>query len=187
MIRKTTRTTLPEYDSLVRKGVFDDIVGKIELIRGAVVEVNPAGPVHDDYVTYLTNWSVMSRDASKTYVTSQTGMELPELDSRPEPDVFWVRKARYRSHHPLASDVQLAIEVADSSFENDLRVKRQMYAEAGVIEYWIVDCQSKCIHVFRNASGTDYQSHSVLNSPEKLSPLIASDAILDLQDLFDGE
>jgi Uma2 family endonuclease len=101
MIRKTIRATLPQFDSMVRDGVFENHVGKIELLRGEILEVNPASPVHDDYVTYLNNWSASNCDPSKTLVTSQTGMDLPEADSRPEPDVFWIRKNRYRLRHPI--------------------------------------------------------------------------------------
>ncbi|MEQ1825407.1 MAG: Uma2 family endonuclease [Pirellula sp.] len=114
-------------------------------------------------------------------------MDLPELDSRPEPDVFWVRKARYRQHHPLSSDVQLAIEIADSSLEKDLEIKRKMYAEVGIPEYWIVDRQSKIVYVLRNPDGSDHQSHVRAVSPNTLSPLIAPTAMLDLRDLFEGE
>lgn len=184
---KILHLRLHEYDAMVRKGAFEDLGRRIELIRGELVEMNPAGPVHDDYVTYLTNWSARSIDPAKSMVTSQTGIDLPEVDSRPEPDVFWIRKARYRQHHPLSSDVQLAIEIADSSLEKDLQIKRKMYAEVGITEYWIVDCQSKIVHVLRSPDRFDYQTHVRATSPDSLSPLIAPMAILDLRDLFEGE
>ncbi|MEQ1824410.1 MAG: Uma2 family endonuclease [Pirellula sp.] len=187
MILKTPHVSLAEYDSMVRKGAFDDLGRGVELIRGEIVEMNPAGPVHDDLITYLTDWSFEGRDKRITRITSQTGIDLPEIESRPEPDVFWVRRARYRDGHPQAADVQLAIEVADSSLVKDLEIKRRMYAEVGIVEYWIVDCQSNRIHVFRDPKDGDFQTHRIALPPETISPLIAPEAMLDLQDLFEGQ
>jgi Uma2 family endonuclease len=187
MILRTLHLNLAEYDAMVLKGAFDDLNRRIELIRGEIVEMNPAGPVHDDYVTYLNNWSSDARDKNRTQITSQTGIDMPEVQSRPEPDVFWVRRARYRDGHPQAADVQLAIEVADSSLEKDLEIKRHLYAEVGIVEYWIVDCQNRCVHVFRAPEGTDYREHRIASETESICPLIAPDAHLDLNDLFVGE
>lgn len=187
MILRTLHLSLAEYDAMVLKGAFDDLNRRIELIRGEIVEINPAGPVHDDYITYLTNWSTDARDKQITQITSQTGIDMPEVDSRPEPDLFWVRRARYRAGHPQAADVQLAIEVADSSLAKDLEIKRLLYAEVGIVEYWIVDCQNQCVHILRDPRDNDYQSHRIALSSETISPSIAPNAKLDLQDLFTGE
>ncbi len=179
--------TLSEYDTMVKVGAFDHVPRKIELIRGELVEMNPAGPLHDDFIAYLTSWSAQHIDPTKTLLTAQTGVDLPELESRPEPDIFWVQKKRYRDHHPRAQDVQLAIEVADSSLAKDLEVKRLLYAEARIAEYWIVDCRSSCIHVFRESDGVDYQVRFVVTARDQLSPCIAPNSQLDLQDLFEGK
>ena len=42
--------TLEEYSRMVARGAFEAINRKVELIRGVIVEMNPAGPVHDDLV-----------------------------------------------------------------------------------------------------------------------------------------
>ncbi|MCC9656516.1 Uma2 family endonuclease [Rhodopirellula halodulae] len=183
----TLHLTLSEYDTMVRLGAFDHVDRKVELIRGELVEMNPAGPLHDYLITYLNNWSVRHTDPSQTLVTSQTGLDLPEQTSRPEPDLMWLRNASYRASHPNARDVQLAMEVAYTSLGYDLENKRILYATAGIIEYWIVDAMAKCIHVFRDSDGGDYQTRFVVTSrDESLSPLIALDAKLNLQDLFEG-
>jgi Uma2 family endonuclease len=187
MILRTLHLSLAEYDAMVLKGAFDDLNRRVELIRGEIVEMNPAGPVHDDYITYLTTWSARASHPTVTMITSQTGIDMPEVQSRPEPDVFWVRRARYRDCHPQAADVQLAIEVADSSLQKDLEIKRYLYAEVGIVEYWIIDCQNRCVHLFRDPEGTDYRTHRMASGTETISPRIAPDASLDLHDLFSGE
>jgi Uma2 family endonuclease len=176
--------TLAEYDEMVRRGAFDGIPRKVELIRGELTEMNPAGPIHDDLITYLTNWSARNADPAKTMVTSQTGLDLPEQQSRPEPDLMWLRTARYRDGHPQSSDVQLAIEVSHSSLAYDLETKRKLYAEANIIEYWIVDSRANCIHVNRDPSDGDYQTCLVRSPGDTLAPLAHESAILTLNDLF---
>jgi Uma2 family endonuclease len=180
----TLHLSLAEYDSMVRVGAFDRIERKIELIRGELLEMNPAGPIHDDLIIYLTNWSVRNSDAERTLITSQTGLDLPEVQSRPEPDLMWIRATRYRDHHPRSADVQLAIEVADSSLGYDMETKRRLYAECNIREYWIVDTQAHCIHVYREPKAGDYTDRMVCHSPGRLSPLVQPSAILELIDLF---
>jgi len=111
-------------------------------------------------------------------------LNLPEQVSRPEPDLLWLRKDRYRHAHPIASDVQVAIEVAMSSLAYDLEQKRLLYAEAGILEYWIVDAMASCIHVFTNPENGDYCIRKIFKSGETLAPQIAPDAKLHLHDLF---
>lgn len=60
-------------------------------------------------------------------------VKLPGQVRRPEPDLMWLRLANFRDHHPMASDVQLAIEVAYSGLAYDLQEKRHLYAEAGIV------------------------------------------------------
>ena len=178
--------SVPEYDHMVRCGAFAAIGRKVELIRGELTEMNPAGPLHDDLIVYLTNWSFRCIDPASTLVTSQTGLDLPDLVSRPEPDLMWLRFARYRDHHPTASDVQLAIEVADSSLEVDRKDKRKLYAEAKIIEYWVVDTRSRRVHVHRDPQGGEYQQHETATMGQQISPLCRPTAILSLNELFEG-
>lgn len=184
MATTTLHLTLAEYDSMVHVGAFDRLDRKIELIRGELIEMNPAGPVHDDLITYLTNWSARNADPNQTLVTSQTGLNLPELQSRPEPDLMWIRAARYRESHPSATDVQLAIEVSDSSLVYDLDTKRRLYAESSIQEYWIVDSQAQCVHVHRKPGKGDYAERFVCTLDDTLSPLFRPAAQLNLHELF---
>jgi Uma2 family endonuclease len=186
LMSSTLHLTLAEYDTMVQVGAFDHVHRKVELIHGELIELNPAGPIHDDLVTYLTDWSVRRSDEKQTIVTSQTGLDLPEQESRPEPDLMWLRRGRYSRSHPTAQDVQLAIEVSHNSLVYDFEQKRKLYAAASIVEYWIVDAIAHCIHVFTDPDGGDYAVRHVFKKGENLAPQIASFAILDLSDLFNG-
>ena len=179
--------TSAEFERMVERGAFDHLHRKIELIRGELREMNPADPIHDDLITYLTNWSARATSPELIIVTSQTGLNLDELESRPEPDLMWLRPKRYRGRHPSASDVLLAIEVSYSSLQSDLREKAELYAEAGIVEYWIVDANDKCVHVFRNPTQRQYSDRRIVAIGERLSPMNASDVSLNIHELFLGE
>ena len=176
--------TAGEFDRMVHCGAFNHLDRKVELIRGELREMNPAGPLHDDLIMYLNGWSVRSTSPEKTSVTAQTGLDLASLHSRPEPDLLWVRAGRYQERHPTADDVQLAIEVSHSSLEYDLLEKSELYAEAGIVEYWLVDANSSCVHVFRKPAGKVYTDRSIVNRGETLSPITSPEAVLDIADLF---
>lgn len=113
-------------------------------------------------------------------------MNMDELDSRPEPDLFWVKRARYLNRHPAGTDTLLAIEVADSSLKNDRTVKSALYAEAGVLEYWVVDVAGKCIYVMREiAADKHYGLQRTVHPGDTLAPLAEPNEVLDVADLFD--
>lgn len=177
--------TLNEYQQMVACGAFDTIQRRVELIRGEIRQMNPAGPVHDDLIDYLNDWSVRSTDRSAIHIRGQTGMDVPHLDSRPEPDVFWVKAKRYLDGHPTAQDTLLAIEVADSSLEADRTAKAQLYAEAGIQEYWVVDVQGECIIMMRQVgAGGHYEWLRTATLSETISPLAQPNAVLNIADLF---
>jgi hypothetical protein len=54
---------------MVACGAFEAINRKVELIRGAILEMNPAGPVHVDLVTYLHEWSFRSALDTPRFLT----------------------------------------------------------------------------------------------------------------------
>ncbi|MEQ9407171.1 MAG: Uma2 family endonuclease [Fuerstiella sp.] len=80
-----------------------------------------------------------------------------------------------------------AFEVSYRSVKSDLAEKAELYAEAGIREYWIVDAAATCIHVYREPRGTEYMNCSIARPGEILSPLAGSDAKFDVCDLFATE
>ena len=52
----------------------------------------------------------------------------------------------------------LAIEVSDSSRSIDRGLRKRLYAEAGIAEYWVVDVVAEAVEVHTDPSGRDYRS-----------------------------
>jgi hypothetical protein len=76
----------------------------------------------------------------------------------PQPDVMLL-KARedfYAAAHPVAADVLLLVEVADSTARLDSEIKLPLYARHGVREVWVVDLDRGVLVACRrpNADGT---------------------------------
>ena len=93
--------------------------------------------------------------------------------SEPEPDVSILkfRVDDYRSKIPGPQDVLLLIEVADSSVNID-RQKAFLYANANILEYWIVNLIEEQIEVYTAPSENRYQNKAVFQRGDTITPKI---------------
>jgi len=150
------RFSVAEYEQIGRAGILteDD---SVELLEGLIVEKMTKYPPHDSTIDILAEllWRLLPMGwfprAQNVFVTS---------DSEPEPDLVVTRgrPQNYMKRHPVAGDVALIIEVAESSIHRDRR-KRKIYARAGVAQYWIFDLNSGHIEMYAepNAAAAEYQ------------------------------
>lgn len=178
------RLTGADFDSMVEQGAFDRIgPKKVELIHGELRFINPAGPIHDDHIQFLTDWSYAVTTREVCTVRVQSGFVCD--DNRPEPDILWLRPRRYGRTHPTTADVMLLIEVSDSSLSFDLRDKAELYSESGVTEYWVVDVSNRRIHVMSDIIEGRYRRIEISVSPNHIAPTCKPDAHLNTSELFD--
>ncbi|MEX1224147.1 MAG: Uma2 family endonuclease [Pirellulales bacterium] len=174
-----THFSLAQYELMVESGVFSvPDPQRVELIRGEIREMSPQGLRHAAAVNWLNQWSFESSTRDATIVQCQSRTRLPELESEPEPDVAWLTRKKYLDQPPCPDDIQLMIEVADSSLANDLGEKARLYAEAGIRDYWVVDLVADCLHVFREPRPSGYVSHSVHRGDEAIRPLAGAAALV---------
>ena len=66
-------------------------------------------------------------------------------ESEPEPDVAVLPVGDYSRAHP--DRAWLIIEVAETSVDKDRHIKADLYAAAGVPEYWLVDLVANAVEV----------------------------------------
>ncbi|MCG8421764.1 MAG: Uma2 family endonuclease [Proteobacteria bacterium] len=142
-----------EYDRLVEQGLFDD--ERLELLRGALVTMSPQGSPHAAVIRLLTHLLVPVLHG-RALVQIQCPLAVSD-DSEPEPDVAVLEPADdgYASGHPHTA--HLVIEVADSSLATDRAIKSELYASAGVPEYWIVNLAEQVVEVHRVPGAAGYQ------------------------------
>jgi len=173
------RLTLDEYDRMIACGVFDQgRRRRLEFIRGEIREMTPIGSRHEELVERLTEWSYRNTAPGEIRVRVQNSIGLPELESAPEPDVAWVVAGNYSSGRPKGPRVLLVIEVAESSLRYDLGEKADLYAEAGLADYWVVNLVDRTIEVHRNPAGGHYQEIQTFRGDEEVAPLAKPDLAL---------
>ena len=104
--------------------------------------------------------------------------------SEPEPDVAVVRGTidDYRDAHPESA--ALVVEVADSTLDFDRTRKRDMYAEAGIPEYWIVNLIDGVLEVSRTPAGMTYQDVQRLSPGEVIAPAAATAGTIPVSELL---
>jgi Uma2 family endonuclease len=166
-----------EYDQLIELGYFED--EKIELLRGALVTMSPQKWPHASAVEWLNNALVRQLDPAYS-VRPQLPFNADDW-SEPEPDLAVVRADPARRAHP--SEVLLLIEVAESSLRKDRVLKRMIYAEAKVPEYWIVDVKALTITVHTVPRGETYASIVTLRDGDVLRPTLLPSVALPVADL----
>ncbi len=151
------RLTVRDYHRLGEAGILgeDD---RVELLEGQLVDMSPIGPRHSLAIDTLNELLVMAF-AGRASVRVQNPITLDD-SSEPQPDFTLVRRPwrGYPDAHPGPGDVLLLVEVADSSIDFDRGAKLELYARAGIREFWIVDLTTDGVLVHRDPDGRHYAS-----------------------------
>ena len=105
--------------------------------------------------------------------------------SEPQPDILLLRPDVERTESaPIAEDVLLLVEVADSSLIYDQTDKREAYARNGIVEYWLVDLTRNQLIVFRESDGRAFQTELRFRGPESVAPLAFPDTPIAVADVI---
>ncbi len=165
------RWTIDRYHKAVDAGIFNG--QSLELLNGELIEMSPEGILHaglsSDGADYLRE-----QLGNQVKVREAKPITLPD-DSEPEPDIAIVKPLGdlYKTErHPQVSDIFWVIEYANISLEKDLGLKTRIYANAKIIEYWVINLKTRELMVLRDPVKDGYQSKQVMTSgvicPESL-------------------
>jgi len=166
-----------EYERLVALGWFED--ERVELLKGILVEMSPQGPRHVAIIRRLTRLLVLAV-GDRAEVQVQGPLALLD-DSEPEPDLALVPPGYEDELPPRA---HLVIEVADSSLPKDRGIKAEIYAEAGIPEYWIVNVAERVVEVHRELQGGAYRACFVRRSGEEITVTALPDIRIAVDEIF---
>lgn len=144
---KRKRWKRVEYEKMVASGVLkeDD---KLELVEGELFEKMTLNPPHA--VVMMKLQRLLSRRLPDGYeARNQLPLAMSGI-SEPEPDFAIVAGTPddYGRQHPKTA--LLLIEVAESSLAYDRVKKGNMYAKAGIPDYWIVNINERVVEVYRD-------------------------------------
>jgi Uma2 family endonuclease len=136
----------------------------VELLRGIVVTKWPKSPLDE-----LVGQKLLKRllgIAPPGFEVRREG-PLTLRDSEPEPDISVVRGEAedWAKAHPSRAD--LVVEVAVTSLALD-EGKAEIYAEAGIPEYWLIRAEERVVDVFREPTREGYLSRTRVGENEML-------------------
>jgi Uma2 family endonuclease len=173
--------TADEFERMAEAGVFRE-EERLELIRGEIVAMSPIGPGHGACVDILTKRFVIG--VGDRGVVRVQGVARVALDSMPEPDLALLRPRSYRRANPTPDDVLLVVEVAESSLRYDRIDKLQLYAIAGIREYWVVSVDDEWLEVYRAPEGNGYRESRRLGRDDTIAPLAFPDVVITVAEIF---
>lgn len=177
----TYKWTIKRYHQAIEAGIFDD--QPVELLCGELIVMPPEGEPHAyynteaaDYLRTLLGERVKIRDAKP--------ITLPN-DSEPAPDIAIVKPLGevYLEHHPYPEDIFWIIEYSNATLSKDLGKKKDIYAEAGIIEYWVVNLKIGQLKIFRDLENNKYKTELTLTTGT-ICPLAFPDVTVQVQRLI---
>jgi Uma2 family endonuclease len=190
MIVTPKRFTINEYHQLIKLGFLTE-GDRIELIRGELIQMAAKGTFHSVCSSILCRQLDRLLE-DKAVIRGQDPITLLD-NSEPEPNVVISRgkDEDYLAHHPYVEDILLVIEISDSTLNYDQTTKLTLYAEAGIINYWIVNLQVRQLECYtqpyQNAQGEfNYLSKQIFLSNHSVSVPGFEDALLELSRIIGG-
>lgn len=148
--RQAVPISVSTYHGMIKHGL---VAENVELIRGVIVEKMPKSSPHSIITSEL--YKRLEGFLPDFWVRKEDPLTM--RDSEPEPDISIVpgKPSDYWGGHPTSA--ALVVEVAVTSAEID-RQKGEVYAEAGVPEYWIVLAEERAVEVYTAPESTGYKS-----------------------------
>ena len=181
------RWTVDEFHELASLPVFEG--RKMILDDGEILDMPPANHPHDMGIGSCQDVLELVFSRSDYWIRIQMALPLG-LHTDPIPDLAVVEGARL-THRQQPTSALLVIEVFDSSLDYDFGDKADLYAAAGISDYWVLDVNGRELHIFRDhasdsvsVTGFRYSNHRTLDSGATISPLAAANAVVQVADLL---
>ena len=155
------RLSVENFLLLNDSGAFADYA-KTELIDGDIYVMNARFHPHARaksrlFVALANRLAEIGGDFE---ATSEVAVRLSD-DSMPEPDIVL---SRWSGRGPVpVAEVLLVVEVSDTTLDTDLGRKSDLYAAAGIPEYWVVDLNENRVLMHEHPDADGY--HGQLDVP----------------------
>jgi Uma2 family endonuclease len=177
--------TVDEAVRMVEAGILDPDE-KFELIDGEIVPMSPEamrharlkGLLNRVIVRALTDEFMVAPDSTLYVAGYRKGRTFLEPDLYVYPEAITFDQLN-------GAGVLLAIEVAASTLDYDLKRKPALYARHGVRELWVIDTESLITHVHLGPGEAGYASITQVPPDAALTPHLLPGLTLRLDDLHD--
>jgi Uma2 family endonuclease len=180
------RWTVDEFHALYSLPAFEG--KKLVLLAGEILEMpNPNAP-HDAGLG-LALAALVAAFGPGFWVRGQMALRLSQ-STDPMPDLAVVPGSP-RDYPQQPTTALLVVEVSDTSLAIDTGVKAQLYAAAGIADYWVVDLNNRLVIVHRDPqpdpaspSGAAYGTVTPMGPGQTVAPLAAPQAAVNVGDLL---
>ncbi len=181
MVLTTYKWTNDKYHQAIDSGLF--VNDPVELLRGEIIVMAPEREPHAYYNTEVADY-LRNQLHGRAKIRDAKPITLPN-NSEPEPDIAVVQPLgkEYLQHHPYPENIFFIIEFSQATLSKDLIIKKNIYAESGIKEYWVVDLQNLQLKIFKNLVEQKYTSELTLESGI-ICPLVFPDIMINVQRLI---
>nr|WP_315861571.1 Uma2 family endonuclease [[Leptolyngbya] sp. PCC 7376] len=172
---------MKNYHQAIDAGLFADEA--VELLRGNLVVMSPEREPHAYYTRSIGQY-LQRLLGQRALVSEAHPITLPN-NSEPEPDVAIAQPLgrEYLEHHPYPGNIFWLIECSQATLTKDLTEKKDLYAEAGIKEYWVIDLQHHQLIVFKDLQNGSYTTEKTLTAGI-ISPLSFPDLPVSVEKLL---
>lgn len=149
------RITADQFEAMAAKGALAGLP-RIELRDGVLCQLSPQYRPHliAKAAIYDALRDALRAMGSPLGVASEGSVRVVAGEV-PMPDVLVWEVHRGPGPVPV-EHVRLVVEVADTTLDEDLGRKRQVYATGGVPEYWVVDLAGQKVRHFWSPEDANY-------------------------------
>lgn len=150
--RKSMKIRTAEYDRMANAGVFDGDRRRMELLGGQLYEMPPIGTPHLMVVTRLQRF--FEKGFAEDFRVLVQQPLIVDKFNEPQPDVVILREP-LGVRKPRGEECLVVIEVSDSTYDEDRKVKLPAYLGGGVPLVWIVNIRHGVLEEYDRVPGLD--------------------------------
>ena len=163
--------------------------GKWELDDGVLYIMASGTPDHQ-FLHFQFGWHIENYlngfdEPPAHFYQEMTTILSRELQRAPEPDIVIILDERQEivGRSRVEAPPDIAIEILSTDRSRDLVRKRQIYAEAGVLEYWPIDPRNDTVTQLELREG-EYVERAVLGADDTLTTPLLPGLSIPLADIF---
>lgn len=177
------RFRVEDFRKMTEAGILPEESGW-EVIDGYLVDKMTIGSRHASIVNRLNN--LLSVLVAKWAIVSvQNPVQIDDYNE-PEPDIALLhpRSDFYSKRLPTPADVFVLVEVADSTIAYDRDVKIALYAEAGIVEVWLVNLKEESIEQYSSPQNGRFGSVETFRKGQSVQSISLKELSLNVDDVL---